>query len=49
MITDVSIDANIKSDVNFLKNRLTDINRKTDLEKIILNGKYYCTGSEKKV
>lgn len=47
MITDVSVDANIQSDVNFLKNRLADINRKTDLEKLIVDGNYYGTDSKK--
>src|SRR6056297_194194 len=47
MITDVSIDANIQSDVNFMKNRLADISRKTDLEKLIVGGSYYGPDSKK--
>lgn len=41
MITDVSLEANIYSDVNFLKSRLAEINNKTDLEKLIIDGAYY--------
>jgi len=41
MITDVFLEANIYSDVNFLKSRLTEINNKTDLEKLIIDGAYY--------
>ncbi len=47
MITDVSLDANINSDVNFLNNRLADINNKTDLEKLIVDGAYYGSDSKK--
>ena len=41
MITDVSLETNIHSDVNFLQDRLNNINRKTDLEKLIVDGAYY--------
>lgn len=41
MITDVSLEANIYSDVNFLISRLSGINSKTDLEKLIVDGAYY--------
>jgi len=47
MITDVSVDANIQSDVNFLKDRLADINCKTDLEKLVVDGAYYGPDSKK--
>src|SRR6056297_547060 len=47
MITDVSLDANINSDVNFLNSRLADINNKTDLEKLIVDGAYYGPDSKK--
>jgi len=47
MITDVSIDANIQSDVNFLENRLADIKRKTDIEKLVVDGAYYGPDSKK--
>jgi len=46
MITDVSLKPNIHSDVNFLQDRLADINRKTDLEKLVVDGGYY--GSQSK-
>jgi len=41
MITDVSLESNIHSDVNFLQDRLTDIHRRTDLEKLVVDGAYY--------
>ncbi|MFW5980360.1 MAG: hypothetical protein ACOCQ2_03250 [Halanaerobiales bacterium] len=40
-ITNVSLEPNIHSDVNFLQDRLTDIHRRTDLEKLIVDGAYY--------
>ncbi|HLV09824.1 MAG TPA: hypothetical protein VKY40_06420, partial [Halanaerobiales bacterium] len=41
MITDVKIEPNINSDVNFLNNNLNHIKNKTDLEKLIVDGAYY--------
>lgn len=41
MITDVKIEPNINSDVNFLNDNLKTIKDKTDLEKLIVDGAYY--------
>jgi len=41
MITDVKIEPNINSDVNFLNDNLNTIKNKTDLEKLIVDGAYY--------
>ena len=41
MITDVKIEPNINSDVNFLNTNLSEIKAKTDLEKLIVDGAYY--------
>jgi len=41
MITDVSLQPNIHSDVNFLKKRLGDINKRTNPEKLVVDGAYY--------
>jgi hypothetical protein len=46
MITDVSLEPNIHSDVNFLQDRLADIHRKTDLKKLVIDAAYY--GSQSK-
>ncbi len=41
MITDVKIEPNIYSDINFLNTNLCGIKAKTDLEKLIVDGAYY--------
>jgi len=45
MITDVSLEPNINSDVNFLNNRLQGINQKAPLDKLVVDGAYYGTDS----
>lgn len=45
MITDVSLEPNINSDVNFLNNRLESINKKTSLNKLVVDGTYYGSDS----
>lgn len=45
MITDVSVEPNINSDVNFLNDRIEDINSKTPLDKLVVDGAYYGSDS----
>lgn len=47
MITDVSLEPNINSDVNFLNNRLESINQKAPLNKLVVDGAYYGSDSIK--
>jgi len=47
MITDVSLEPNINSDVNFLNNRLQGINQKAPLDKLVVDGAYYGSDSIK--
>jgi len=48
MITDISVKPNICSDVEFLQKRIDDINQKTGLEQLIVDGAYYGSESKKK-
>jgi hypothetical protein len=47
MITDVSVEPNINSDVNFLNDRLEEINIKAPVDKLVVDGAYYGSDSIK--